>query len=275
MKGKRLDVFGTDKAERYAHGTHARYALGPCRCFPCKLANAKYETDRYKSDERVWHCRIINARGRLKGQYYVINRDTKEIVFRSFDRDEALSECKRLNKRDVKPRPPRDSQLVAVKKIRKHCRELQLQGVGLKRVASVARVAYSSLERMLGQGQRDRPIRRTRRSTEARILAVKASSIAGGARVEAGPTLELLARLIKRYPKYKIAKWLGAKSKTGRPPLQIDGKNGWVSMRNARKVFELYLRLQQNDWRLPKIAPVFVIPKAGSSLRRQSREAAA
>jgi hypothetical protein len=274
MNGKRLDVFGTGKAERYPHGTHARYALGPCRCFPCKLANADYETRRYTKDERIWHCRIINARGRSKGQYYVINRDTKEIVLRTFDRNEARAEALRLNKRDVKPRPPRASQLVSVAKIRKHARCLQTHGVGLKRLAKEARVAYSSLERMLGQGQHDRPIKRTRRSALERILAVKPTAIANGAHVEAGPTVELLARLIKRYPKCKIAKWLDASSKTGRPQLQI-GKRGFVTVRNAKKVFALYLRLQQNDWRLPKIAPVFVIAKAEPSHRRARREAIA
>jgi hypothetical protein len=276
MKGKRLDIFGTDKAGRYAHGTHARYALGPCRRFPCKLANAEYETARYSKDDRLWHCRIINARGRLKGQYYVINRDTKEIVLRSFDREEAWAEAARLNKRDVKPRQPRPSQLVSVGKIRKHARWLQTQGIGLKRLAKESRVAYSSLERMLGQGQHDRPIKRTRRSTLERILAVKPTAIANGARVEAGPTVELLSRLIKRgYRKFWIAKQLGAKSKAGRPPLQITGKNGFVSVRNARKVFALYLRLQENDWRLLKVAPVFIIPKAEPSHRRSGRQLAA
>jgi hypothetical protein len=194
----------------------------------------------------------------------------------SLDRDAAMAEAKRLNKRDVKPRAPRQSQLVSVAKIRKHVRALQAQGVGIKKIAKAAHVAYSLLERMLGQGEHDRPIKRTRRSTAEKILAVKPTAIANGARVEAGPTLELLNRLIaKGYKKFWIAKQLGCKAKDGRPALQIAGKNGFVSVRNAKKVFALYLRLQQTNWCLPKIAPVFIIPKAEPSQRRARKDIAA
>lgn len=251
--------------ERYEHGTFARYCLAKCRCEPCKKAAREYERNRRAERRQTWQIRYAAKMG-----YFVVkNMDTGEIVFRTPNRPAALRRCAALNEEEY---IPPDRELIPADEAREHIAWLQENGLGLQTVARCSGVAYSVIER-ISSGN----IKNTRRETAEKILSVGKSDISGGAHVDAAPTKVLLGRLVDAgYRKGWIAQQLGAKSRA-----LIGRRANTVSVRNARKVHELYVRLSQGDKRLPWIDPVFAVPEAESSFerggypRRNSDEAAA
>lgn len=122
---------------------------------------------------------------------------------------------------------------------RAHCRRLAEAGVGLKQVAKVSGVPHGSLSKLV-YGDRARgmgPSKRVRKATADRILGVRESDLAAGARVDAGPTWALIDELVKAgYWKVWIARRIG---QTG-PGLQLSRR--WVSVRNVRAVAEVHGR---------------------------------
>lgn len=229
---------------RYPHGTVARYVMGRCRCFPCRLANS-HRTQAYTDAKRKrWRVQPI-------GGGYLTVRDTRDgqgEVFRTQDRTEAFARRDQLNAAEGPLEAPTD--LISVRDVRKHLAWLQSQGIGPKTVSAVSGVSYSVLQRMLGYASGGTPIRRTRRSTAERILAVGLSDAAGGQKVPAGPTWDLIDCLLAAGCKrWELAVALGSKRRvqTGsrrdgipsiRPGLQI--KRDLVRATTARKVEQIH-----------------------------------
>lgn len=82
--------------------------------------------------------------------------------------------------------------------------------------------------------------KRIRRRTEARILAVTAEAVAGGALVPAGPTWRRINRLLEEgFTRAEIARRLGYK----RPALQL--RKDFVTAKNAAAVERLYCRVMK------------------------------
>jgi hypothetical protein len=50
-----------DAAERYPHGTHARYALAKCRCFACRVAHSKYVAEQYEKARKPYRLRRVHG----------------------------------------------------------------------------------------------------------------------------------------------------------------------------------------------------------------------
>lgn len=122
---------------------------------------------------------------------------------------------------------------------RQHCRQLAAVGVGLKQVAKVSGVPGGSLSKLIyGDPLRRRgPSRRIRKTTADRILSVRESDLAEGARVDAGPTWTLVEELLAvGYWKVWIARQLGQRGSG----LQLSRQS--VSVRNARAIAALHAR---------------------------------
>lgn len=69
-------------AERYAHGTRARYGMGKCRCLPCRAAASEYESQRQFAIKGPW--RVDGRGGRTR--VAVRNVVTGEVDLRTEER---------------------------------------------------------------------------------------------------------------------------------------------------------------------------------------------
>lgn len=235
--------------KKYPHGTNARYHMGRCRCTPCRAAAKAYQ-QRLDLERRPWR----KSYSKSKKLWVVKNELTREVAS-SYVRESAADRCvERLNAK-AESEAPRS--LVPVLVTRQHIAFLQSRGVGMKTIAKASGVAYSVLER-IATGQ----IKRTRRQTEKKILAVEPeTTIKSGARVRADETIVLIDRLIAAgYARSQIAHELGKSSH-----LQIARSTPWVSVRNAQAVHALYVRLQADDARLPAIDTTFRLGIAEST----------
>jgi len=136
--------------------------------------------------------------------------------------------------RAAKHRAGWHARLVPTDKALAHLDALSQAGVGYKSVADAAGVSHTTLARVkYGRGQ-------IRATTEARILAVDRGAMADGARIDAGPTLRLIAGMVRDgYTRLWIARQLGYKS-TG-----LQFRLPTVSALNASRVERLYRRIEE------------------------------
>jgi hypothetical protein len=228
-------------SERYPHGTHARYALGKCRCFACKVGHADYIRDLNARSRKTWRVQHVN------GGWIVRNVDTGEVLPKTTVRAIAMREAAR-RQRDVEPsdeaRDAQDRTTVSTREARAHLVALKRAGVGLRTVSERSGLARNTLKRIMGGG-----IRRTRRRTAEAILGVVAVP-RGSVPVGAGPTWQLIGALLGiGYTKNWIAKMLGMQPrKNGYHALQL--KRDRVTAINAARVQRLYAHVWRNDARL-------------------------
>jgi hypothetical protein len=256
---------------KYPHGTKARYALAKCRCFKCKVAVSDYEHERNEAMRPPWRvhrvtprvevtrerdqagnvlCRFCSAPRTLWGitrhenackknehrgvkvGYIIVHRVTGKQSGPVYPAAaEARVKRDHLNRRH-RPKPP--AEYVSAAKVRAHLKRLQKQGIGVQSVRVACGVSSSVLDRML-RGM----IKRTRRATEAKILAVDITAARGRAKIDGAQTWDLLDDLIARgFTRSWIARQLGQKG----PGLQL--KRHSVTGENARKVRELHKRLE-------------------------------
>lgn len=116
---------------------------------------------------------------------------------------------------------------------RDHLAWLATQGVGLKTVAKVSGVAQGTLWKLV-YGKNGRPSERVRPRTSEAILAVGLEHRAGGSRVPAGVTWQLLDEMITAgVPRVRLAEAIG-----NRGGLQVS--RDLVTMETARKLAEIY-----------------------------------
>lgn len=244
------------------HGTRSCYVWGPepgrgkgCRCFPCRVANARAMQQIAEGRRLPWRSAYIPT----KKAWAVMDRETREIVLRTTDRGEAHKKRDELNRRDAR-RDPVWLSGVEEAALRAHLKRLGQMGLSKKAIARAARVSPKTITAVLlgydpapdrdrGQGHRPKHHRggpkRIRREIGGRILAVSASDVGSCDLVDAGPTWELLETLFRAgYPKAHVAQMLGSHT----PAIQI--KRTRVAGRTARKVRDLYERLWKLDPRV-------------------------
>jgi hypothetical protein len=225
-----------DEAKRrYAHGSYARYTLAGCRCFACKVANADYVAELSAARRLPW--RLVRGRGHI-----IEHRETGERV-RFADRASAFAERDRRNRRAA---PNAPDELVSTGKVRRHLHALRKEGVGLKSAAQAAGMSASVIRRIASG-----VIKRTRRSNEARLLAVDAGAVRGSTKIDGTRTWELLDALVGfGYKKGWIAQQLGAT----KPALQMHNRSV-VTAKKAQAVEALVRRLCATDARLRHVCP--------------------
>lgn len=225
-------------AERYEHGTRARYMLGRCRCAECQFANCEYENTRNAAMRKTWRVRHVG------GDYYIVcSVLTGEIVFRTKVKKTAMRRRDRLNAGEPVREAP--STLVDTAEAVSHIRALRRQGIGYKTIAAAAGIARGVLLRIISGD-----IRSTRRAAADRILAVSSSIRAPGAKVDAKATWVLIDRMIAAgFTKGRIARALGSKH----PALQL--RRDTVLASTHRRVAQLYEAAWQHSSRLQELDP--------------------
>lgn len=107
---------------------------------------------------------------------------------------QAVREYERERKRRVEPA------YVGADRARQHIRWLAEHEIGLKQVSKVSGVSHGALWKLMyGDEKRfGRPSKRIRRATEQAILTVQPQDGADGSRVDAGPTVAIIAELLRR-----------------------------------------------------------------------------
>ncbi len=229
----------TQAEANYGHGTRARYVFAKCRCLLCRAANSRYQSELNALVRKPFRARHIG------GNYWIVVEVEREReVFRSRDRAETLRERDRLNASHAPA--PSERQLVPAKAARAHIVRLQNAGVGFRAISIATGLRRETLRR-IANGD----IRRVRRRTAKKILAVPITAVRQGAHVSATPIWNLLARLITcGYTKKWIARNLG---KPRAQALQIGRMR--CTARNARAVLALYQRIFEADERLRASEP--------------------
>ncbi|TAM78193.1 hypothetical protein EPN44_01390 [bacterium] len=200
------------------------------------MANANYETQRQAERRRPWRVHHV-----ANGSFWIVrNRETGEIALRAASRARAFRCRDRLNASLEPPRPA--NQLIDTKAVIRHCVWLKTVGVGLRTVSVRSGVSRGVLCRILSGD-----IRKTRRGTADKILAIGPSDRPGAAFIDAAETWRLLEDLIALgYRRGWIAQQLGAR----RPALQL--RRDRITVTTARKVRRLYLEISRRDARLQK-----------------------
>jgi hypothetical protein len=224
-------------AERYAHGTLARY-VARCRCDLCRGAIRQREADRARRvheaaaevqpnlgppvlkkmmragvEITVPACPGTGGKPCVGGGTWL--RTGRPVCLACVDRAAVWNG------------------MVDAAPVRAHLLKLRRQGLGHKTVAAAADVGATTLSRILW-GEK----KLIRAQSAARVLAVTKDAIADGGRVPAGPTLKLVGELLAAgLTKQGIARRLGQKG----PSLQIGPR--YVQARTALTVKKLLARV--------------------------------
>lgn len=205
-------------AERFKHGTRARYVAG-CRCRPCTYVN----TESVKKRDADARAAALALGPRTESHCIGVGGDPcpRNTKLRKDSSGNFCAKC-RL-KLDW-------NGLVPANDARRHMRLMSKHGIGRRAFQWATDVADSVLHE-IKVGRR----KQIRASTEKLILAVDYTAAADGAYVDAAPTWERVARLVKfhGYTKVRIAREIGQKGHA----LQLGKKR--VTVRNAAKIKRL------------------------------------
>lgn len=207
--------FDLPAAERYAHGTCARYVSG-CRCDLCRTAS------RRRQAERAQRVREAAAEAepnpgpplfkpisrRSHGRWIVIDAR----VCPGTDGQPCVAGGAWLKPpwpwpvcRSCVDRAAVWNGLVDAAPVRAHLKRLQRAGVGHKSVAAACDVGKTLLAEILWGGKKT-----IRKRAADRVLAVTKDAVADGGRVPAGPTWKLVDEIVAAgLSKMKIAKDIG------------------------------------------------------------------
>lgn len=221
-------------AERFAHGTRARYCTG-CRCGDCRGANlAAYHVRQHAIDEAARS--VVPTGPALDGTILRGGRayrvklcpgagGAKCVQGGAWLRGAAV--C-----RACIARATVWNGLVDAKRARAHLRRLSRQGVGYKTVADAAVVSPTIVAKILNGKKHS-----VRADTERRILDVTVDARADKALVDAGPTWKLIDRMLAPevgFSKAELAHRLGY----ARAALQL--RRDRITLRNAERVRKFY-----------------------------------
>jgi len=229
-------------ADRFAHGTVARYVSG-CRCEPCHGALRRREADRARRVREAaasvapnpgpprWKLTHRTSSAGLRYEFRVRIcpgtggapciaggtwlRAGRPVCLRCADRAAVWNG------------------LVDAGPVRAHLRRLGRQGVGPVSVAAACDVGKTVLTEILWGGKK-----LVRRRTADRVLAVTADAAADGGRIDARPTWKLIDELLEAgLTKMEIARRLGQSG----PGLQLGPEK--VLARTALAIRRLHARV--------------------------------
>lgn len=233
-------------AERYAHGTRARYVTG-CRCPPCRASNTAYYHQR-QARAKALAAELPPVPAAAAPQLWTAPDGSQRV--RTYARA-----CPGVNGEPcaLKAHLRKDSKggccracreklvwngLVDAGPARAHLLALSELGIGRRSVEAACDVAGSLLEAIRG-GQKTR----IRKKTAARILSVDVGAMADHGLVSARETRRLLRRLraLGLYTRKEVARLLGSTARV--PSLQV-GKRPKVLAATEARVRRL-LRLEE------------------------------
>jgi hypothetical protein len=242
-------------AERFAHGSRARYVAG-CRCGDCRGANAlAYRERQALKRERVAEVVANAATPELK-VFFRTRRDGSRYEVRGRACPGANGEpcvasgawlrgqgavCARCVERVTVW-----GGMVDAARARAHLIALQRAGLGYKQVAAAASVGNSIV-----QGVRRGSVRQIRATTERRILAVDEGAMGDAALVDAAETWRLLGEVKQRgLTDVEVARGMGYRWLPGilSQPRGADVRR-LCTRRTAAKVERLWRRVVREGWR--------------------------
>jgi len=226
-------------AERYPHGTRARYVAG-CRCAPCTASNLRAYHDR-QDRAKALAAEIVTGASPCP-QLWTAPDGTRRLrvyaracpgaggrpcpLRAHLRRDSKGGVCRACRERLVW------NGLVLADRAKAHLVELSRAGVGYRSVGEAADVSKTVLALILS-GKRQR----IRASTERRILDVDAQARADHSTVPATRTWRRIRILLEEgFSKAEIARRLGYR----RPALQLGRRR--ILAKNAARV-ERFFRL--------------------------------
>lgn len=232
-------------AERYAHGTRARYVAG-CRCPPCRASNTAYYHQR-QARARQLAAELPAAAAAPAPQLWTAPDGTKRV--RTYARawpGVAGEPCpiKAHLRKDSKGGCCRTCReklvwngLVDAGPAREHLLALSAQGVGRRSVEAACDVASSILEEVM-RGGKDR----LRKKTSDRILAVDVGAIADHGLVNARETWGLIKQLLELgVTRKELARRLGSAAAV--PALQL--RRGKVLAATQARVRRLHAAFER------------------------------
>jgi hypothetical protein len=233
-------------ADKWPHGTRARYALGGCRCESCRAANAARHHQRREAmaaaaaevkpsgppgdgvqlragrEFRIKTCPGANGAACVKGGAWLKNSTP------------VCSAC--LERATI------FNGLVDAEPVRQHLMRLRRAGVGYKTVAAACDVGKTAITKIL-----DRSNTFIRAQTARRILAVDAKAKADHAVISSPSTIAKAQRQVEElialgFRKHEIARLLGSKS----PALQV-GRTGRLIAKSAAAIERLLRRARAGE----------------------------
>lgn len=189
---------GQRRVER-PHGTRAKYVIERCRCFPCRVANANAQTELNRARSLAltpWRIRRTGG-----DRWWVEHRESGE-------RHPAVGRAESLRIRDEWNARDRDDDPIwlgpaEIRSLIGHLNKLIEAGISAKQVARVSGVSLTRVTEILdprrreqrGRNARDakgRYVRRIRRATGDKLWGVGFDAAAGGARIDATATRQLI-----------------------------------------------------------------------------------
>lgn len=210
-------------AERYRHGTRARYVTG-CRCTPCRASNTAYYHQRQARAKalaaelpaaaatpapQVWTAPDGSTRVRTYARACP-GVSGEPCPLKAHLRKDSKGGCCRACREKLVW-----NGLVDAAPAREHLLALSAQGVGRRSVEAACDVASSLLEEV-ARGKKTR----IRKKTAERILAVDAGAVADHGLVNAKETWGLIKQLVELgCTRQEIARRLGSTAVT--PALQL------------------------------------------------------
>lgn len=227
-------------AEKYEHGTRARYVAG-CRCDDCKRSNREAYHKRQAEAKEL--AKRINAPkvpvpqewtapdGTKKTRYYqhaCPGVDGKPCEWQAHLRKDSKGGC--CNRCRMKLGW---NGLVDAGEVREHILYLSRLGVGYKTVAEAANVGVTTLADVRAGRKK-----KIRAQSAKRVLEVGTDAKADKAFVDARPSQKLLKKLLRLgYTKTELASRLGSKAKV--PSLQLLERKK-MTVRSAHEVKKVY-----------------------------------
>jgi hypothetical protein len=228
-------------ANRYEHGTRARYSTG-CRCDTCRAANTNYEKQRRARAKAAAEQAVVELVALAKPHGAIVRTykracpgvDGRRCPLQAYLRKDSVGGvCNRCRTRLV------PSRLVPADAVREHILVLQRQGIGYKSIADASDVPRSVV-RGIVTGKR----KFIRARSAERVLAVDTDAIADSALVPAAETQRLLQELLDLgFTRTSLAARLGSTSET--PSLQY--KRDFVLARTALRVRRLHAMLTAGE----------------------------
>lgn len=209
-------------ADRFTHGTRARYVTG-CRCDACRESNRLAYHERERRRRELAAALPAAAPGSACPGINGVPCPRQVKLYRN-----SGGACESCQKRLV------FNGLVDAAPAREHLAKLSRRQVGYKTVADAARVGVTTVAKICS-GERTR----IRAEVSRRILEVDIGARADHSTVPAGRTWKLIAKLIQRgWTRRDLARALGSEAIT--PALQLRGER--ILARSAAAVEKFFRR---------------------------------
>jgi hypothetical protein len=187
------------------HGTRAKFVHEACRCFPCRVANANYESDRQagRRARAPWRVRYVQETGEWWCQHQLTGERQRGLGSQreAYEVRDALNAGAARDADEREEAPPLWADAALQRRVVRHLQALQAAGVGLRTLGQHGGLSRSRLTELVNGASynRDRPRRRRlKHATALSILEITAADVTlpGAALVDGRETWRLIEELL-------------------------------------------------------------------------------